>query len=88
MWHLYKNGVHRNYDYIGFIEYDHVLSPGFTETMQKRLDAAAGEMIFSFQYFTFRQLWDQAIIMNPRRRDKVDGSPDSPWNCINLILKE
>ena len=88
MWHLYRNGVHRNYDYIGFIEYDHVLSPGFTEKMQKRLDTADGEMIFSFQYFTFRQLWDQAIIMNPHRREKVDGSPDSPWNCISLILKE
>jgi hypothetical protein len=88
MWHLYKNGVHRDYDYIGFIEYDHVLSAGFTQTMQKRLDDSNGEIIFSFQYFTFRQLWDQAIIMNPRRREKVDGRPDSPWNCIKLVLED
>lgn len=88
LWHLYRNGVHRQYDYIGFIEYDHVLTPGFTETMQKRLDAAEGEIVFSFQYFTFRQLWDQAIIMNPRRREKVDGRPDSPWNCVKLILAD
>jgi hypothetical protein len=88
MWHLYRNGVHREYDYIGFIEYDHVLTADFTQTMQKRLDDSNGEIIFSFQYFTFRQLWDQAIIMNPRRREKVDGRPDSPWNCIKLVLKD
>ena len=88
MWHLYKNGVHRDYDYIGFIEYDHVLTADFTQTMQKRLDDSSGEIIFSFQYFTFRQLWNQAIIMNPYRREKVDGRADSPWNCIKLVLKD
>ncbi len=88
MWHLYKNGVHRDYDYIGFIEYDHVLTVDFTQTMQKRLDDSSGEIIFSFQYFTFRQLWNQAIIMNPYRREKVDGRADSPWNCIKLVLKD
>jgi hypothetical protein len=88
MWHLYKNGVHRDYDYIGFIEYDHVLTADFTQTMQKRLNDSSGEIIFSFQYFTFRQLWDQAIIMNPYRREKVDGRADSPWNCIKLVLKD
>ncbi len=88
LWHLYKNGVHREYDYIGFIEYDHVLTEDFTQTIQKKLDTANRETIFSFQNFTFRQLWDQAIIMNPNRREKMDGSPDSPWNCINVILKD
>ena len=34
IWHLYKNGEHKKYDYIGFIEYDHVLSENFTETIQ------------------------------------------------------
>lgn len=87
IWHLYKNDVHKAYDYIGFIEYDHVLAENFTQTMQKRLDAAKREMIFSFQSFTFQQLWNQAILMNPNRREKVDGNPDSPWNCINVILK-
>ena len=88
IWHIYKNGVHREYDYIGFIEYDHVLTEDFTQTIQKRLDAANQETIFTFQKFSFRQLWDQAIIMNPYRREKVDGRPDSRWNCINLILKD
>ncbi|MDO9559250.1 MAG: hypothetical protein Q7I89_06140, partial [Syntrophales bacterium] len=88
MWHLYKNGIHREYDYIGFIEYDHVLTEDFTQTIQKKLNTANREAIFSFQNFTFRQLWDQAIIMNPKRREKVDGRPDSPWNCITVILKD
>ena len=88
IWHLYKNDVHKAYDYIGFIEYDHVLAKDFTQTIQKRLDAANRETIFSFQSFTFHQLRNQAIIMNPYRREKVEGKPDSPWNCIDIILKD
>jgi len=88
IWHLYKNDVHKEYDYIGFIEYDHVLTADFTCTIQKKLDAAHGEIILSFQPFTYRQLYDQAIIMNPYRREKVTGRPDSPWNVVSVVLKE
>jgi hypothetical protein len=88
LYHLYKNGVHEAYDYIGFIEYDHVLGGDFTRAIQEKLDGTERETIFAFQKFTFRQLWDQAILMDPRRREKVDGRPDSKWNCINVILKD
>lgn len=88
LYHLYKNKVHEAYDYVGFIEYDHVLSEDFTGTIQEKLDEARGDVIFAFNKFTFRQLWDQAILMNPRRREKVDGSSRSKWNCINVILKD
>ena len=88
IWHLYKNGIHKKFDYIGFIEYDHVLSENFTETIQRILDDTAGEMIFAFQPFTYRQLYDQGIIMNPNRREKVDGDPDSPWNAVRVTLKD
>ena len=88
LYHLYNNGVHEAYDYIGFIEYDHVLGGDFTRAIQEKLDGTERETIFAFQKFTFRQLWDQAILMDPRRREKVDGRPDSKWNCINVILKD
>ncbi|MGZ8459931.1 MAG: hypothetical protein ACXWW2_05845 [Candidatus Deferrimicrobiaceae bacterium] len=88
LYHLYRNGVHKKHDYIGFIEYDHVLTEDFTATIRKKLDEAREETIFSFQSFTFRQLWDQAIILNPWRREKVTGRPDSKWNCVNVILKD
>jgi len=87
-YHIYKNGFHEPYDYIGFIEYDHVLTEDFTRTIQKRLDEVPQETIFTFQKFTFRQLWEQGILMNPRRPEKVDGNPDSRWNCINVVLED
>jgi hypothetical protein len=88
IWHLYKNGDHKKYDYIGFIEYDHVLSENFTATIQQMLDSVDDDIIFSFQPFTYRQLYDQGILMNPNRREKVDGSPDSPWNAVSVVLKD
>jgi hypothetical protein len=88
IWHLYKNGEHQKYDFIGFIEYDHVLSERFTEDIQRMLDAANADIIFSFQPFTYRQLYDQGILMNPGRRDKVDGNPDSPWNAVSVVLDD
>jgi hypothetical protein len=88
IWHLYKNGIHKQFDYIGFIEYDHVLSENFTETIQRALDSSEGEMIYSFQPFNYRQLYDQGILMNPHRREKVDGNPDSPWNAVSVALKD
>jgi hypothetical protein len=88
IWHLYKNGVHKEYDYIGFMEYDHVLTADFTRTIQNKLDAADGEKIFSFQPFNYRQLYDQAIVMNPHRREKVTGRPDSPWNAVTVVLRD
>jgi hypothetical protein len=87
-YHIYRNGVHKAYDYIGFIEYDHVLSADFTRTIQGNLDNAGRETIFTFQKFSFRQLWEQAIVMNPGRREKVTGKPGSKWNCINVILSD
>lgn len=88
LYHVYRNGVHKSYDYVGFIEYDHVLTDGFTAAIRGKLDGARQETIFAFQKFSFRQLWDQAIVMNPRRREKVTGRPDSKWNCINVILSD
>jgi len=88
LYHLYKNGCYKAYDYVGFIEYDHMLTEDFTQTIQRKLDEGNQETIFAFNKFTFRQLWDQAIIMNPRRREKVDGRPDSKWNCINVVLED
>lgn len=88
LYHIYKNGIHRSYDYVGFMEYDHVLTDGFTRTIQKKLDEVGQETIFAFQKFTFRQLWEQGILMNPHRPEKVEGKPDSKWNSINVILSD
>lgn len=90
LWHLYRNGVHKSLDYIGFIEYDHVLTEDFTQAVQRKLDEASGDLILSFQTFSFRQLYNQAVVMNPRRREKVDckNNPDMPWNCINVSLND
>lgn len=88
LWHLYKNGEHKKNDYIGFIEYDHVLSKDFTKTIQSMLDEADEDVIFSFQTFTYRQLHDQGILMNPNRREKIEGNPDSSWNAVNVVLKD
>lgn len=88
LWHLYKNEEYKKFDYIGFIEYDHVLSENFTETIQKILDSTNEDIIFSFQPFTYRQLYDQGILMNPGRREKVDGDPNSPWNAVNVVLND
>lgn len=88
IWHLYQNGEHKKYDYIGFIEYDHVLSEDFTESIQRLLDQAEKDVIFSFQSFNYQQLYGQGIMMNPNRREKVSGNPDSPWNAVNVALKD
>lgn len=88
IWHLYKNGIHKNYDYIGFIEYDHVLSENFSKTIQRIIDSTDNELIFSFQPFNYQQIYNQGILMNPNRRDKIEGKPDTPWNAINVILND
>jgi len=88
LYHVYRDGLHKKYDYVGFLEYDHVLTPGFTAAVQQKLNGAPGGTILSFQAFSFRQLFEQAIMMNPRRREKVTGKPQSRWNCLNVILED
>lgn len=88
LYHLYKNKTYNQHDYIGFIEYDHVLKNGFCELIQKTIDKTKEDLIFSFQTFNFSQLWDQGILMNPYRPEKQEGNPRSKWNCINVILDD
>jgi hypothetical protein len=88
IWHIYKNKIHLHYDYVGFIEYDHVLTPNFTEAIQKILDSTDKEMILSFQSMNFEQVFNQGILMNPRLRDKIEGNPKTPWNAVNVILRD
>ncbi len=88
LYHLHRNGFHRAYDYVGFAEYDHVLCGDFTRRIQEKVDAARQETIFVFNKFTFRQLWEQGILMDPARPDKETGNPESKWNCLNVILKD
>jgi len=87
-YHIYKNGYCKGYDYIGFIEYDHVLKENFTRTIQTILDQSSGDLIFAFNKFSFEQLWNQGVIMDPRRLDKETGDPESEWNCIRVILND
>jgi len=88
LYHLYKNNTYKQYDYIGFIEYDHVLTNGFCEIIQNTLEKTKEDLIFSFQTFNFTQLWDQGILMNPYRPEKQEGNPRSKWNCINVMLDD
>jgi hypothetical protein len=88
LYHIYKNNVHKEYDYIGFIEYDHVIGDHFTADVQRRIDSAEHDLLFAFNKFSFRQLWEQGVLMNPRRRLKETGDPHSPWNCVNVILND
>ncbi len=88
LYHVYKNNVHNDFDYIGFIEYDHVLRNNFTEDIQRMIDSANPDLLFVFNKFTFHQYWEQGILMNPLRPQKETGDPHSKWNCINVILKD
>ena len=88
LYHLYKNENYKKYDYIGFIEYDHVLSERFCETIQTKLDETEDDLIFAFNKFTFAQLWDQGILLNPNRPKKQEGNPKSKWNCVRVILND
>lgn len=88
MYHVYKNGLYRDYDYIGFIEYDHVLFDGFTRSIQDQLTQSAGDCIYAFNKFTFNQLWEQGVLLDPGRPKKETGDPRSEWNCLNVILKD
>lgn len=88
LYHVFKNNEYRKYDYVGFLEYDHVLTEGFCDTIQEIITEAEGDVIFSFESFTFSQLWDQGIILNPYRPNKQEGKANSKWNCINVILKD
>ena len=88
LYHLYKNNSHKEYDYIGFIEYDHVLINEFCQIIQTTLDNTEEDQIFFFNTFNFSQLWDQGILMNPYRSNKQEGNPRSKWNCIKVILDD
>ncbi|NQU80954.1 MAG: hypothetical protein HQ543_05495 [Bacteroidetes bacterium] len=88
LYHLYKNNSHKEYDYIGFIEYDHVLTNEFCKTIQTTIDDTDKDQIFFFNTFNFSQLWDQGILMNPYRLKKQEGNPRSKWNCIKVILDD
>ena len=88
LYHIFKNKEYLQNDYIGFIEYDHALNEGFCDTIQRIIDAAEEDVIFSFQSFNFSQLWDQGIVLNPYRPGKQEGKANSRWNCINVILKD
>jgi len=88
LYHLYKNNSYKAYDYIGFIEYDHVLTNDFCRTIQTTINKTEEDLIFSFQTFKFSQLWNQGILMNPYRSEKQEGNPRSKWNCIKVILDD
>jgi hypothetical protein len=87
-YHLYKNNAHRDCDYIGFIEYDHVLGDNFTQEVQRMIDSADHDLVFIFNKFNFHQYWEQGVLMDPRRPQKETGDPHSKWNCINVVLKD
>lgn len=88
LYHLYKNNTYKTFDYIGFIEYDHVLTNGFCKIIQTTIDKTEEDLIFSFQAYNYSQLWDQGILMNPYRSEKQEGNPRSKWNCIKVILDD
>lgn len=88
LYHLYKNEDYKKYNYIGFIEYDHVLSEDFCETIQTKLDETQDNLIFAFNKFTYAQLWDQGILLNPHRPKKQEGNAKSKWNCVRVILND
>lgn len=87
-YHIYRNNLHRDYDYIGFIEYDHVLGAQFTEDIQRMIDSADHDLIFVFNKFNFHQYWEQGVLMDPHRPQRETGDPHSKWNCINVVLKD
>ena len=88
LYHVFKNKEYKKYDFVGFIEYDHVLNEGFCDAVQGIINGRDDNVIFSFESFTYSQLWDQGIILNPNRPGKQEGKANSRWNCINVILKD
>lgn len=87
-YHIYKNNLHRDYDYIGFIEYDHVLRKNFTREIQGMIDATDHDLVFIFNKFNFHQYWEQGVLMDPHKPQKETGDPHTEWNCINVVLKD
>jgi hypothetical protein len=88
LYHLYKDKMYEKADYVGFLEYDHALRPGFCSEIQNRIDQSEEDLIFSFGAFNYEQLWNQGIMLNPWRPSQQEGNPKSRWNCIRVILKD
>ncbi len=88
LYHLYKDKIYDQLNYIGFLEYDHVLRPGFCAEIQERLEQSQGDLIFSFGAFNYEQLWNQGIMLNKWRPGQQEGRAGSRWNCLNVILKD
>lgn len=88
LYHLYKDKMYDKLDYIGFLEYDHVLRPGFCAEIQERIEQSKEDLIFSFGAFSYEQLWNQGIMLNKWRPSQQEGRANSRWNCLNVILKD
>jgi len=86
--HVYQNKSYLKHDYVGFMEYDHVLNRKFCKNIQHIIDESDEDLIFSFETFSYKQLWEQGIVLNPFWRSKQEGRANSRWNCINVILKQ
>jgi hypothetical protein len=88
LYHIHKNKTCNTHDYIGFIEYDHVLTTDFTKTIHTILEEANEDIMFALNKFTFHELWEQGIIINPWRPNKLEGEKNSRWNCLRVILDD
>jgi hypothetical protein len=73
LYHLYRNGVHKKHDYIGFIEYDHVLTENFTATIQKKLDEAREETYFRISVVHLSSVMGSSDHLEPVEAGKGDG---------------
>lgn len=75
-YHIYKNKLHENYEYIGLLEYDLILNSNFTENIQQiNLNNRSGVWSFSFKH-KLNEVLSQTYI-------KIEGI-----DCIEQALND
>jgi hypothetical protein len=85
MYNLYYNqDLYSDVDYIGFIQYDMDSSGIDGQTIQKLLQEEDRDLIL-FQPFTFRQDYNQKILMDPERPNTLQGEG---LNCYETIFAD
>jgi FkbM family methyltransferase len=82
IYHIYKNGLYKEYDYIGFLEYDLALRPmdkegpiNVTETVDRIVNENGTVHIAYRSVHSFRDLYGQNLILNGQ-------------NCLDTIVDD
>lgn len=90
IYNIYTSGLYKNYDYIGFIHWDHEFRTGakpfafnITEKINRYLEAGLELKEFiSFQTIDFSADFNQHIMMDDNRPNELIGNGRNCWEGI------